>query len=80
MIGKGMLIPGDLSRKDSALKAAKAAAYFIPAIVIMLVIGGLIEGFFTPMAIDYRLKLGFSFLTLFLMFGYYKFFIKRASL
>lgn len=80
MIGKGMLVPGDLSRKDSALKHAKAAAYFIPAIILMLIIGGLIEGFFTPMAIDYRLKLAFSFLTLFLMFAYYKFFIRRASL
>ncbi|MCL2564760.1 MAG: stage II sporulation protein M [Defluviitaleaceae bacterium] len=80
MIGKGMLVPGDLSRKDSALKYAKAAAYFIPAIVIMLIIGALIEGFFTPMAVDYRLKLAFSFLTLFLMVGYYKFFIRRASL
>jgi len=79
MIGKGMLIPGNLSRKDSALKYAKSAAYFIPGIIIMLVIGALIEGFFTPTAIDYRLKLAFSFLTWFLMIAYYKFFLKRSS-
>ena len=79
MIGKGMLVPAHLSRRDSAVKAAKKAAYFIPAVVIMLVIGGLIEGFFTPMAIDYRLKLIFSFLTALLMFAYYRFFVRRAA-
>jgi len=77
MIGRGMLIPGGLSRKDSALKAAKEAAYFIPGVVIMLVVAGLIEGFFTPMAVDYRFKLVFSFLTLVLMFTYYKFFARK---
>jgi len=76
MIGKAMLIPAELSRKDSALRAAKAAAYFIPCVIIMLVISGLIEGFFTPMDIDYRFKLVFSFATLLLMLVYYKFFLK----
>jgi len=78
MIGKGMLIPGQMKRKDSALKYAKSAAYFIPGIVIMLIIGALIEGFFTPTSIDYRLKLLFSFLKLALMIAYYRFCLKRA--
>ena len=78
MIGKGMLVPGEMTRKDSTLKYAKAAAYFIPAIVILLVIGGLIEGFFTPTAVDYRLKLVFASLTMAVMVVYYRFFLKRV--
>ena len=79
MIGKGMLIPGQLSRKDSTIKYAKSAAYFIPGIIIMLIIGALIEGFFTPMGVDYRWKLVFSFMKLGLMVAYYRYFLKRAE-
>ena len=78
MIGKGMLIPGQLKRRDAAIKYAKQAAYFIPGIVIMLVIGALIEGFFTPTSVDYRWKLVFSFLKLALMIAYYRGCLKRA--
>jgi len=78
MIGKGMLIPGQMSRKDSAIKYAKKAAYFIPGIIIMLLIGALIEGFFTPTSIDYRLKLAFSYLTFILMVAYYKYCTRRV--
>jgi len=64
MIGRGILIPGDLKRKDSFIKGAKEAAFFIPGIVLMLVIAGLIEGFFTPLPILPWIKLVFSFGTL----------------
>jgi len=79
MIGKGMLLPGQMTRKDSAIEYAKKAAYFIPGIIIMLLIGALIEGFFTPTSIDYRLKLVFSYLKLILMIAYYQFCLKRVK-
>ena len=79
MIGKGMLIPGELKRKDAAIKYAKQAAYFIPGIVIMLIIGAVIEGFFTPTSVDYRWKLVFSFLKLALMIAYYRGCLKRVG-
>jgi uncharacterized membrane protein SpoIIM required for sporulation len=72
LIGKSLLMPGDLSRKDSLIKGAKEAAYFLPGIIIMLVIGALIEGFFTPLPIDPWIKLIFSFLSLALMLIYYR--------
>jgi len=67
IIAKAILIPGDLKRKDSFIKGAKEAAYFIPGIVILLVIAGLIEGFFTPLPILPWVKLAFSFAALGLM-------------
>jgi len=72
IIGKSILMPGDLSRKDSFIKGAKEAAYFLPGIIIMLVIGAIIEGFFTPLPIDPWVKLTFSFVSLALMLLYYR--------
>jgi uncharacterized membrane protein SpoIIM required for sporulation len=71
MIGKAILIPGRLKRKDSAVKAAKKAAYFIPAIVIMLIAAGIIEGYFTPLKLSPVIKLMFAFVTLAGMVVYY---------
>jgi len=59
-IGRGMLAPGDLSRKDSVVKAAKRAAYLLPGVAAMLLAAGLIEGFFTPLDIHYAWKLAFA--------------------
>jgi len=71
IIAKSILIPGDLKRKDSFIKGAKEAAFFVPGIVLMLIIAGLIEGFFTPLPILPWIKLAFSFAVLILMiFGY----------
>ena len=63
MIGKGMLIPGKYKRIHSIIIHAKKAAMLIPGIAIMLVITGLIEGFFTPLPIAPEIKLGFAALT-----------------
>jgi uncharacterized membrane protein SpoIIM required for sporulation len=71
MIGKAILTPGRLKRKDSTVKAAKKAAYFIPAIVIMLVVAGIIEGYFTPLNVSPVVKIMFAFVTLFMMIVYY---------
>lgn len=72
LVGKALLMPGNHKRIDAAVKAAKEAAYLIPGIAGMLVISGLIEGFFTPLGIHYIFKLAFAFATLVLMVLYFK--------
>jgi len=76
IIAKAILTPGDLKRRDSFVKGAKEAAYFVPGIVLMLVIAGLIEGFFTPLPIMPWIKLVFSFAVLGLMILGYRLALK----
>ncbi|MDR1531348.1 MAG: stage II sporulation protein M [Clostridiales bacterium] len=64
MIGKGLLMPGERSRKDAVIIMAKEAALFVPGITVMLVLAGLIEGFFTPLDIHPVFKLVFAAATL----------------
>ena len=63
MIGKGLLAPGEHTRKHSIILYAKRAVVLIPGIVFLLVAAGLIEGFFTPLNIAAEIKLGFAGLT-----------------
>jgi len=63
MLGRGLLIPGRFTRKHSFVMYAKKAARLIPGIVAMLVVAGLIEGFFTPLAISAWFKIIFAVLT-----------------
>ena len=60
MLGKGLLLPGDYTRKQSLITQSKNAAKLIPGIIVMLVIAGIIEGYFTPLPIDPWLKLAFA--------------------
>jgi len=64
MNGKAVLIPGKFSRKDALVSAAKESAALLPGVAAMLVIAGLIEGFFTPLPIMPPYKLIFAGLTL----------------
>jgi uncharacterized membrane protein SpoIIM required for sporulation len=63
MMGRGLLIPGKYSRKHALIYQAKKAVTLIPGIVALLIIAGLIEGFFTPLPILPWFKLGFAALT-----------------
>jgi uncharacterized membrane protein SpoIIM required for sporulation len=63
MIGRAVVIPGEFSRRHALIKAAKEAAFLIPGIVLLLVVAGLIEGFFTPLALPPAVKLTFAGLT-----------------
>ncbi|MCL2372377.1 MAG: stage II sporulation protein M [Defluviitaleaceae bacterium] len=78
MLGKGMLIPGSHSRKHSLIKQAKKAATLIPGIITLLIIAGLIEGFFTPLAISAWAKIIFAGLTGVAMVGYFRVGVKKA--
>ena len=63
MLGKGLLIPGDYTRRHSITLYAKKAAVLMPGVVTMLVIAAIIEGFFTPLAIPAEFKLVFAAIT-----------------
>jgi len=71
IIGKFMLIPGSMTRRGSFVKGAKEAFFFLPGIAVMLVIAGIIEGFFTPLNIPEIIKLIFAFITLALIIVYF---------
>ena len=64
LIGRAMIAPGRYRRRDALIPAARRAMRLVPGIVVMLVVGGLIEGFFTPLGIHALWKLGFAGLTL----------------
>ncbi|WP_052447528.1 stage II sporulation protein M [Clostridium polynesiense] len=63
IIGRSILVPGELSRKHALIKSSKKAVSLIAGIVFMLIIAGIIEGFFTPLNISEAFKLIFAFLT-----------------
>ncbi|PAB59675.1 stage II sporulation protein M [Anaeromicrobium sediminis] len=65
-----MLIPKDLSRAHSIVLGAKKASSLLLGIVVMLIIAGIIEGFFTPLAISPNIKLAFSLMTLIMLIFY----------
>jgi uncharacterized membrane protein SpoIIM required for sporulation len=47
MIGKGLLIPGELTRRQSLINHTKKAVLLIPLIALMMTIAAFIEGFFS---------------------------------
>jgi len=78
MLGKGLLMPGDYTRKQSLIMQAKKVAQLIPGIVAMLIVAGIIEGYFTPLPIDPWLKLAFAALTGVGLIAYFTKGVKRA--
>ena len=60
LIAKHIILPGRYSRKDALIAGAKQAVSLMSGVVIMLVIAGLIEGFFTPRAVGAEMKLIFA--------------------
>ncbi len=72
IIGKSILIPGQRTRRESLVLGGREAAALVPGVVVMLIIAGLIEGFFTPLNLSAFVKLlfaGGTFLALLLYFG-----------
>lgn len=63
IITKHMLIPGEYSRKYALIDGAKKAVSLVIGVVFMLVIAGIIEGFFTPLNISADIKLAFAAVT-----------------
>ena len=66
LLGKGLLAPGFLSRRDSLVASAAVAVRLLLGVIPLLIVAGLIEGFVSPTAIPVALKflLGGSLLVL----------------
>jgi uncharacterized membrane protein SpoIIM required for sporulation len=80
IIAKSLLLPNEYSRKDSLIKASKQAVYLVLGIIIMLIIAGIIEGFFTPLNIGEWPKLIFAALTFIALSAYFSIpYIKEMS-
>ena len=63
-IGLSLFRPGPYSRGGALLAAARASLPMMAAVVIMLVVAGIIEGFITPERIPAWIKLSFAGVTL----------------
>lgn len=63
IIAKSILLPGEYTRRYSLVDGAKKAISLIIGVIVMLVIAGIIEGFFTPLKISEATKLIFAALT-----------------
>lgn len=63
IIAKHILLPGEYTRKSSLVVGAKKAVSLIIGVVFMLIIAGIIEGFFTPLNITPAIKLLFAAIT-----------------
>ncbi|MFP4662321.1 MAG: stage II sporulation protein M [Halanaerobiales bacterium] len=50
VIAKHMLIPGELKRKYSIISGTKKAISLLSGVIVMLIIAGIIEGFYTPLS------------------------------
>lgn len=57
VLGKALLLPGDLTRTQAVRAVAKEAAMLVLGTIPMFVVAGLIEGFFTPISLDPVVKL-----------------------
>jgi uncharacterized membrane protein SpoIIM required for sporulation len=57
VLARGVLIPGDLSRRDSLVQAGATAVRLLLLVVPLLVIAGLIEAFVSPVHVPAALKL-----------------------
>ena len=81
IVAKSILLPGDYLRRHSLVNGAKKAVALMGGVVLLLVIAGIIEGFFTPLAIAPLWKLLFAFITLIVLSVYFAvpYFIKTLT-
>ncbi len=63
IIAKSILLPGEYSRIHSLIKGAKESISLIVGVIFMLIVAGIIEGFFTPLNISVISKLIFAAIT-----------------
>lgn len=82
IIGKSILLSGEYPRKHSLINGTKKAVSLIMGIVVMLIIAGIIEGFFTPLNIPATSKLVFAAVTGVILIVYFAipYMVKRKEL
>ncbi len=71
ILARGILLPGELARRHSLIQGAQQAVSLVFGVAVMLVLAGLIEGFFTPLALDPWVKLAFAGITAVLLALYF---------
>jgi uncharacterized membrane protein SpoIIM required for sporulation len=71
IIAKNMLVPGEYSRKDALINGTKKAVSLVTGVVLMLIIAGIIEGFFTPLKTSETIKLSFAAITAIILGVYF---------
>jgi len=74
MLGRAIIAPGDLPRRDAVVLAGRQAMRLIGAVVVMLLVAGVIEGFVSASAMPVPVRIGVSgasvlFLVLYLLNG-----------
>jgi uncharacterized membrane protein SpoIIM required for sporulation len=82
IIAKSILLPGEYSRKHALIKAAKKSISLIVGVIFMLIIAGIIEGFFTPLNISAESKLIFAAISAIILILYFStpYLIKKQHL
>jgi len=60
LIGRGILVPGDFTRKDAVVVHGREAIRLVGAAACLLLLAGLIEGFLSASAAPATVKLGVS--------------------
>ena len=63
LLARAIYAPGDLPRRDALKIAGSEAAKLLIGVAVMLVIAGIIEGFFTPLPLPPLLKISFALIT-----------------
>lgn len=71
IIAKSILIPGEYTRKNALIAGAKKSVSMVLGVIVMLIIAGTIEGFFTPLNISPVTKLVFAGCTFIILAVYF---------
>ena len=70
LIAKGIVLPGDLTRRDALVQNGRRAINLIAASSLLLLVAGTLEGLVSPRVWPLSWKLGISAATTVLMLGY----------
>ncbi len=73
LIAAGIVAPGNLRRRDAIARNSRRAGVLIAGVASMLVVAGLIEGFFSPLRLLPATRLAFGALTAFALGAYFMF-------
>ena len=79
LLGTGLLLPGDLPRKDALIRQGRRAGRLILGCIPLLVVAGVIEGFFSPAPIPTPLKFAMAGVLFALLLCYLLLIGKKAS-
>jgi uncharacterized membrane protein SpoIIM required for sporulation len=71
IIAKNILLPGEHSRKHALIQGGKKSISLVIGVIFMLIIAGIIEGFFTPLNISELSKLIFAAISAIILILYF---------